>query len=489
MPRRRLLAAAAATIALAGCGGDAESPLDEALGFLPADAPFAAAVSTDLDGEQYDRLGELVRRFPFGESVIDQLRASIEEEGVDFEEDVRPLLGNPFVVGTPDAESILGDEERFVAAIQTEDGDTLQELVERDSEEIGQAGGATIYRADDEDTVAGVKEDVLVLASSEDLLREALEQREGDDRLREEDFEDALEGLPEDAIARVYGDLEALIGDDPETEAARRVPWVASLRTLGATLTVQEEALALDLVLNTDPEGLSPQELPIATGAEPPEVVASEGEISIGIREASQIFTFARQAQQAVDAESAAQLRLVLRQIEEQVGVDVEELVRQFRGSTTVTVEPGGGFGVRAELADPDDFEESLARIARELPEIAAMAGVENLGVAREGDFFAASTPEGTAVVFGVVGDVFVLADDPDRAGRLASAEPEPVEGAQGSVVVRANAEQVANRILGRVGGIEGLGASLFTGPLGELSGFLHAEEDRLRGSFTLQIE
>ena len=59
-------------------------------------------------------------------------------------------------------------------------------------------------------------------------------------------------------------------------------------------------------------------------------------------------------------------------------------------------------------------------------------------------------------MVFGVVNGVFVLANDANRAGRLATEEPTPVEGAQGAVVIKADAEQLAASLLKKLGG--GLG-------------------------------
>jgi hypothetical protein len=55
-------------LALASCGGDeAASPLDEALGYLPENAPFAVALDTALEGEQYRALGRIADKFPFGD--------------------------------------------------------------------------------------------------------------------------------------------------------------------------------------------------------------------------------------------------------------------------------------------------------------------------------------------------------------------------------------------------------------------------------------
>ena len=48
--------------------------------------------------------------------------------------------------------------------------------------------------------------------------------------------------------------------------------------------------------------------------------------------------------------------------------------------------------------------------------------------------------------------EVFVVASTPARALALAEAEPEPVDGAEGSLVMRADAERVARQVIDALG-------------------------------------
>ncbi len=139
-PRRILaLSAALVALALAGCGGgddDASGPLDEALSYLPEKAPFAVAIDTDLEGDQVEAVDSLLAKFPLGvESVEGALEEELAggEQNVDFEKDVKPLLGNPFVVGATDVGSFTDDTEDddFVAAIQVKDTDALDALIDK----------------------------------------------------------------------------------------------------------------------------------------------------------------------------------------------------------------------------------------------------------------------------------------------------------------------------------------------------------------------
>ena len=89
---RRLLTIPLVLLALliAGCGGggDSGNALDSALSYLPKDAPFAVAIDTDLDGDQYTTLQALIEKFPFGGQLQDSLRQQLEQgSNVDFNDD------------------------------------------------------------------------------------------------------------------------------------------------------------------------------------------------------------------------------------------------------------------------------------------------------------------------------------------------------------------------------------------------------------------
>ncbi len=136
----RLLASTAAilvcAILAAGCNGDESSggALESSLAYVPPNTPFAVAIDTDVEGEQYQSLEDILGRFPSGDALGRMLQDQIEQgaDGVSYEEDVRPLLGNPFVVSATDPASFIDDSEDddFVAAIQVADSDALDGLIE-----------------------------------------------------------------------------------------------------------------------------------------------------------------------------------------------------------------------------------------------------------------------------------------------------------------------------------------------------------------------
>lgn len=273
--------------ALAGCGSDSGSagPLDNALGYLPKDAPFVVAIDTDLEGDQFQSVKKIVDKFPFGDQIAKSLQQSLANQSLDYEKDLKPLLGNEFVVGVDDPQALTGGGgSSFVGAIEADDGGKLDDVIAGEKpKQVGEKDGAKIYQDDDGDAFA-VDDDVLVVAGSRQQLEKALDQRDGDDRLTEETFDDGTEGLPKNALVRVYGDLQSLLESSSSTAAARKIKWVAALRTLGITASVKDDEIDIDYRVATDSSDLTDADLPIASGAASPAVVSRPGEIGFGIR-------------------------------------------------------------------------------------------------------------------------------------------------------------------------------------------------------------
>jgi hypothetical protein len=494
---RRLLSTLLALSALvaAGCGGgDSSSALDDTLSYLPKDAVFAAALDTDIDGDQYKAVDRLLDKFAFGDEIRQQLRQQLEQiTNGRFNDDVRPLLGNPAVLG---ATGGPGGAMEPILILKAADGEEF-DLVERTKpRKLGEAAGATIYQ--DGDTVFAVEEDMVVAGPDRRGVTAALERADGDDHLDEETFNESLDGLPETALARIYVDLEALLESDPETADARKVKWISALRTLGATVVAKGDGIESEFRLRTEGD-LSDSDLPIAPGDEAPAVIAREGEVGVGIRDLAHIIRFAENAGQAIDPGGFGDYAQAKRTIDTQLGVSLDDdLIGQLTGDVSASVALDGGFGVRAQLKDPRAFERTLAKVSDVLPSFAEGAGLGQVTLSKPGgggNFYELTSPGGGSVVFGVVSEVLVVASDRARADELATQEPTDVAGARGSVVVGADAEQLANRLIQQFGAafgipdLGGLGAGIITGPLGNLGSYASASTDELRGKLTLAID
>ena len=500
---RRLLTIQLAVVGLliAGCGGgdDSGSSLDSALAFLPKETPFAFVADTDVEGGQYKNVSELIDKFPFGDQVKSTIRGQLEQlgNGVDFNDDVKPVLGNPAVLGAADRETVTGDASNYIFALQAKDQGALDDLVDKlDPKEMGDASGATLY--EEGGTDFAVKDDLFVIADTQDQLKAALERADGDEHFDEDTFNEALDGLPDGALMRLYVDVEGLLTSDPGSVDARKVKWIGALRSLGLTATAKADAVDVDFRLRTEGD-LSDDDLPIASGEEAPPVIKRPGEVGLGVRDLTHIVQFAENAGQTIDPAGFGDYEQAKKTIDSQLGVSLDDdLIGQMTGNVSASVAIDGGFGVRAEFKDPQEFRRTLAKVADVLPSFADGAGFGTVALAKPKageDFYALAQPDGDSVVFGVVDDVLVVASDARRAGELAKQEPTAVEGANGSVVVGADAEQLVNTLLQQFGpalgipDLGGFGTGLLTRPLGDLNGYVNSSTDELRGKFTLNVE
>jgi hypothetical protein len=497
-------------LAIAGCGGsssgsDAESPLDNALGYLPADSPFVVSIDTDTKGEQYRAATDLIERFAFGDEIKKAIREELDEDG-DFER-VEDALGNEFVVGSTDAGAFVnvpsGKDRSFVGAIEAANEDAIDKLIKQEkAEENGEASGAKLYKDEDGDSFA-VEGDVLIVAGSKKELERALELRDGDDHMTEEDFDAGTEGVAQDAMLRVYLDIGGLLRASDEAKDALKSKWVRALRTGGLALAFEQNSVSIDFDVTTDPEGLTDADVPIATGASAPEVLERDGEIGVALRDLSHILRFARATAKQIDPDGSAELDNGIEQIESQVELDLEQdVLSQLEGDLAVSVGLDGKFGARAQVEDPAKLRRTLDKLSTVLSRFAEGATDERVGFAKPKageDFYALATADGERFVFGVVDEVFVISNDPAIAGSLAADPSAPVPGAKGAIVFKADAEQLGEQILKQVEGdlVESTGfelgdrirGAIVTRPLDELTGSIEASTEGLSGSFELTVD
>ena len=495
-----LLVVGGSVAAFAGCGDDeSSSSLGGTLGYLPADTPFALSVNTDVDGDQYQALNAIFKKFPFGDAIKEFILRSLAKQttGVDFEKDVVPLLGNPFVVGASDPQSFLGGDgdAGFIAAIEVTDESKLKEVLEKSgATEQGEQSGATIY--DDSGTQFAVDGSTVVFAGDREQLNQALERHDGGDALDEETFKSGLDEIGDDGIAQGYLNLESLLSGSDGARQALKVKWIDAVESIGLNAKVAEDALTIDFRIKTNPDGLTEADLPIASGDEAPPIIDRDGEIGIGARGLGQTVAFIETVAQAVAPSDYGDYAAAKRQLEARLDVDVEkDLLDQLSGDISASISLDGDFGVRVEPKDPAAFQRTLEKIAPALPPLAEGLGLDDAALERPKggeDLYALAASNGTSIVFGVKNGVFVLTNDPGRADDLALDAPAPAAGQQGAIVLQADAEQLGDVLL------ENLGDSLpipeqlrpaLLAPLGDLTGSLKADTSGVTGQLKLSFD
>ena len=191
---RSALALSASLLVLlaAGCGGSGAP--GGAADVVPADAALYAVVDTDFEGDQWEAVQELASRFPGGEDLIGRIVEEIEADGeLDFEEDVEPALGPVVALVVLDFETDDAGNPPFVVLTQPEDAGAFRRIMESEPD-------PGVAREIDGWQVGAMSEDVL------DRYETALE---GERLADSERFEDAMDGLDEDVLVTVYGNLQS----------------------------------------------------------------------------------------------------------------------------------------------------------------------------------------------------------------------------------------------------------------------------------------
>jgi hypothetical protein len=494
--------------------GAGKTSAGAALAYLPADSGFVAVISTDLDSSAWDR----VEKHAFPVEELARTALSEERRDVSWDEDVKPLLGNDLVVGSQSGSGLFDDASRgaeagddnFVGALEVSDPDKLHATLEKlGLRRTAEEHGAEIWEDSDYSEVAAVEGDVLLVGDDRDAIDLALRRRDEGGGLGEAELAKRLDGLPADAPIRVFGSLHGL-GKVDELERFRDVPLLQALDSFGASLAAGDDELRADLTINTD-RALAAADLPLATGSESPEVVIREHEVSAANRDQSRTTVFLLRVMRLAYPDSRF-VRTVDR-LERELGIDFEdEVLRQFDGPSASYVSTDGKtFAARSEVSDPAALRSVLPKLAPHLPElITGLQGLQSQGMAllflfapdapllagggelhdvvvhppdtRDGLYQVTGlTGDGPSEMwFGVIGDVFVVASDEQRARGIADADTEPVKDARGASVLRADLRS----LLAELGGAGFLG-----GNARELRVSVEASEKRLHVRVRLDVE
>ena len=528
----RVAAVVASAIACApgaGCGAAQEprapatppAPLDNVLGYFPQRAAAVVAVPTDLRGEQFRSLDRAVTKRLFEGATVEKLvRATVEDERkLSYRRDVRPLLGNYLVVGTPTQRAPDGNRDIGVlAALQVRDPLRVRGVVGRirDLRRKGEYRDASLYVDRELGMALAIHGDVLLAADSRFALRRAIRQRTRSDRLTETRFDEALPGLPRDALIRGYGDLSGLLRHR-EVRRFRGLPWVDALRTSGFAAKFDGMRLDLSGVLATEPARVTPADLPFPSGHGEPPLFRRDRQILGGSSNQSQTTVFLLRAVRRGHPGSRF-VRHVGR-IERELGIDFEdEVLRQFNGPSSSILGLDGRFAARSTVADPGRFGVLLNRLAPRLPQLiqdlnridteglsllllfapdapvaaGRIKGPRVRRLAGPGQLYRVSglrhgrpppqNPDAVppAVVFGLVDEVFVVASDERRARAAARAPASPAAGLSGASVTTANLGRMRRALKDYIG--------FDLGPMGQMTGELTASQERLQGKLSLEF-
>jgi hypothetical protein len=473
-----VLAGLASAAALAGCGGVPDDPLEPTLKFFPSSAPVLAVVDTDRDGDQQRALRQITRRFPLSSQLVPQLQ----------DPDLAPVLGNPAVIGAQDPRA-LSDRRQLVVALRPRHRERLTEVRRRwvDSGRFRPAGQEAGFRVLQDATGELIAYDgeTLVFSGSRPLLSNALRRGREDEGMDLDEFRDAFEDVPGHALLGVRLNAEALAAASPFGARAQATPFLSEARTLGAKLFAHPGAVEARFRMHTD-DDVDKRDLPLAERSASPPAVVRKGELGLGVRDPAQLLRFLR----------SAGLGIGNAQVEERVGIRfTRDFIKQMRGDAALSLVPGGGWALRAEVRDPKAMKKTLDRITRRAADAARkyQSDVISITPPRDAGGVYLFDRIGNDLAFGLFGDRLVFATSKRFAIEMARAPLRRVTGARGALVLSARPEEIRSRFVRQFAPAGALGnlvePSVFLRPLGRLDASVEAHEDGLSGRLVQRFD
>jgi hypothetical protein len=214
-PRALVIALVAGlAVVAAGCGGGSSASSAAGAEIAPASAPLFISLNTDFEGDQIKTFRTLLDKFPGSDGLLRMALAELEQEDVDFERDVKPALGPELDIVLLDlGQDAEAPKPEVVVLLQPDDPAKLDALLQKDPN-----GTPT------------VKEEVdgwTVLAETQASIDLFNQMRSGGTLADSGRFADAMEGLPDDALARAYVNADLIL------ESYEAAGPVGSAQTLG----------------------------------------------------------------------------------------------------------------------------------------------------------------------------------------------------------------------------------------------------------------
>lgn len=255
----------ACVLAIAGCGGDATlagSGAGRVAEFVPARTQIYFEISTDLESGQWKQAADLASRFPAYQDMLSQAKSSLSQGRIDFDRDLRPLLGDSAAVALPDVTS--SGEPVVLMVVDIADGkeSEVRDLFQRDgslSADRREHGGVSIYRSSD--VHIAIFDEALVASPSADAVARSIDARRGgSDRslAGSKKVRQALAGLPDEVLVQGYIDLAEIVtgvgaAQRPEIRRQIEAAGISTDAGLAISLTTEPDGVRLKAVASAVP--------------------------------------------------------------------------------------------------------------------------------------------------------------------------------------------------------------------------------------------
>jgi hypothetical protein len=471
-----------ASVLIAGCGSSSSGssdPVTTELSYFPAGSPLVLSVATDPKSTAIKNAQGLLNKFPLATLGESALMSKIQQLGIDYQSDIRPLFGNPIMLGATNSQlSSASASSSFLFVWVTKDGNKLKSLLSKlgGGHSTGSHDGATLYQAGT--TTVAVDGATALLGPSTASVNAALDRHAHDGGITSGQYSGAFSNLPQGALMQVYGNLGGLLSQASAAKA-RAVPWVRALKAYAVTVDASPSGLTLKYRLDTSGSSLTSAQLPLSSGGAPS--LAGNMPITVGVQDPAHIVSFAESIEQATSPSGWAKFQARQANARKKTGVDLNSILGLLTGGLIVASDTHTTVA-RAQVSDGATAARDLAKLASDPTAFFATA----TKVRKLGGGFYALRQQRTTITIGVVGNQLLVGHaSPAQLKAFASAPTTPAPGAQGSVAFRVGLTQLLQLALKQAPPAI---ARSFLSSLGDLSGWLASTSSGTSGTATLNL-
>lgn len=427
-----LLAVVAVVLLIAGCGGGA-STLDRAdtgraAEFVPSGTQLYFDISTDFDGGQWRQATDIAARFPAFSLLTARAKSELSEGRLDFDRDIRPLLGDSAALAFPDLTNT--DDPPVLMVLSIADGrqDDVVKLFSRDSAAFRNAEeyrGVRIGQGDD--IALAVFDDALVASQSPDTVAAAIDARRDGIRASvagSKKVRDALAGLPDEVLVQGYVDIAEIaqrVGAAQGPVVRQQLEAMGISPDAGIALSLSAEADGIRIKALASKVQDAPQ-----TGLFTPTLADRLPASTVGYMGANDLFAIGQQSiARFVEGNAEAERILTqMRGVLGLIGLPADDLRNLFSGEVALAVVPGTSGPLPVDVLGilaAQDGRRADATLANIVKSVTAFFGSQSgapsfapMRLANGVSGGAAHFPNGLDVVYGVDGENVFLGTDGD---------------------------------------------------------------------------
>lgn len=339
----QIAALIALALALSGCGAKDRAGMASGAEIVSAEAPVFVAIDSDLSSDQWRQVDELLRKFPAYSMLMGEIRSSLKEDtGLDYEDDVRPALGDEVDLVWLD---FANGGENVVGLTKPKDEDAFRKLIEKGNEE------------NPDQLICEKLDDWFVCSDSQAKIERFRAQSREAKLADDEVFNDALAELPDPALVHVFVRGQAIV------DALKDLDLPGSPLPLGAEQRPEFLSAALAA------EGSGFRLVGSGRAAEAPQGTLEPFEsklLDVVPADAVAFLAFKggnAYQQQLGELEKNEAYRMGVRELERMLGIRLSSLLELFENEVGFYVRPGSPLPEVTLLIEAPNEQAALERV------------------------------------------------------------------------------------------------------------------------------